>query len=494
MDLNPLSILGKGLVKGVSEAVIWVMTLLWNASLTLLELAFRISDTFASPDLSQEGPLRSILGTTLWLSASLATLLALVQLTVALVRRDGQSLGRIFLGIVQYALVWGSFTSVWAALVVSASSLQKAILQQTLHADGLAGFTTEVSWPRDITDATLATILAVTSVFLIIPATFMIITMAVFRGAALIVLAAVTPITAAGLLAQVGAPIFAKQARWGLAAVLMAPTEALVLGVGVQVANADIAGAGSSTPKAIGTGIIAAGVVVVAAVSPLALFRLLAWVDPGTPSGAALRQAWGSASGRILGNPVAGAGGGGGGEGSQNASSLGKAAAGAAVGGPTGAATAVAGDGRSGGEHQADSATQSRITSALGSFGAGVKNVAGAGMRMADLSADIYGGAGIGSPGYSMSPADQAATSTDTGTPRRRTPPQQAQTAPSQPRPPAPNTGGSTSPTPAPGGPVSPQPGGAPRPGAPGAGGQNSAPGSGAQPGSRGSGQKGSGK
>ncbi len=207
-------------------------------------------------------------------------------------------------------------------LVVSASSLQKAILQQTLHADGLAGFTTEVSWPRDITDATLATILAITSVFLIIPATFMIITMAVFRGAALIVLAAVTPITAAGLLAQVGAPIFAKQARWGLAAVLMAPTEALVLGVGVQVANADIAGAGSSTPKAIGTGIIAAGVVVVAAASPLALYRLLAWVDPGTPSGAALRQAWGSASGRILGNPVAGAsGGGGGGEGSQNASS-----------------------------------------------------------------------------------------------------------------------------------------------------------------------------
>ncbi len=55
-----------------------------------------------------------MLPTTLWIGAALAAIMMFVQLTLALVRRDGESIGRILLGIAQFGLVWVAYLGVAA--------------------------------------------------------------------------------------------------------------------------------------------------------------------------------------------------------------------------------------------------------------------------------------------------------------------------------------------------------------------------------------------
>ena len=120
-----------------------------------------------------------------------------------------------------------------------------------------------------------------------------------------------------------------------------------------------------------GEAVIGCVVIAIGACCPLVLFRLLAFVDPGTASGAALRQSWSDAGGMtgLLGG-------------------RGKPSAGGS------AARSPAADGRSGGEAGAESQTQNRLLSALGPVG-----LAASGARAVDIGSDILGYAGVGSPG-----------------------------------------------------------------------------------------------
>jgi hypothetical protein len=215
-----------------------------------------------------------------------------------------------------------------------------------------------------------------------------------------------------------------------------------------------------------GMAIVGCIVIAIGAVCPLVLFRLLAFVEPGTPSGAALRQSWSDAGGMsgVL-------------RGGTQASS------------PSSAATASSSDGRAAGESSAESQTQGRLAAAMGGFG-GLGEALGTGMRAAtsfahkaaDIGSDVLGGAGVGSPGYSMTPTDEryprtsgyrstggvngpdaggpADSSGDSGPNTRPLPP-----TPPLPGPPTPGTGG-----PRPDGPAGPAPGGAGGAGAAGAG------------------------
>jgi type IV secretion system protein TrbL len=393
-SLNPLKVLGNTIVGSVTDAWTTAMLALWQAGLWMTKWVFGIVGALSTPDVSADGPLREILGTTLWISAKLALILMFVQLIVALVRRDGQSIGRVVLGVLQYGFVWACFLGCAAGFVTAAAGLEKGILRATLGVDVLSAYDLTAGWARDSVDAAAATILGITSILLLIPAAFFGLLIGLVRAAALIVLVAVMPITAAGLLAEATKPIFWKGLRWFIAGVLMSPSTALVLGTSVQVSKGVVHGAGDSTAAAIGTSLVGAVLVAVAVVCPLALFRLLAWVDPGTPSGAALRQSWSDAGG------LAGLTGGW------------SAASGGLIGGAamsSGAARQVGEDGRSAGEATAESATRSRLATAMSAFGSGIQVASTAAMRAGDLAADILGGAGVGSPGYSMTPADERA-------------------------------------------------------------------------------------
>jgi hypothetical protein len=406
IDINPLHWAGDAASAAVGDAWKAAMTGLWSAALWILKLAFRIVDAFTTPDLSPSGPMGAVLPTTLWLGAALAVVMMFIQLTLALIRRDGQSLGRIFLGLGQFGLVWVGYLGIGAVLVTAAAGLTHGILQSMLHVRVMADFDFSETWPHTVADVTLATVLGVLSLLVVIPAAFFYIVIMLVREAALIILVATAPISAGGLVSDVGKVWFWKTLRWFFSCLLISPMAALLLGIGVRLSEGvisppnanqfahtsgnsveDVMSLGNAINTAhAGMAIIGCIVIAIGAVCPLVLFRLLAFVEPGTASGAALRQSWSDAGG--LSGIVSG----------------GKPPIGGA------AATQSADDGRSGGEAGAESQTQSRLASAMGTFGTGTQLVTSIANRAIDIGSDVLGQAGIGSPSYSLTPTDERST------------------------------------------------------------------------------------
>jgi len=413
IDLNPLHWLGDAASSAVGDIWKSAMTGLWSAALWCIKTAFQLIDSFTNPNLSSGGPMREVLPTTLWIGATLAGIMLFVQLTLALVRRDGESMGRIFIGIGQFGLVWVGFLGMAAGMVAAAAGLSKGILSSMLHVQSLHEYNFDTGWPHSIDEITLATVLGVLSLLLVIPAAFFYILIMLVREAALIILVATSPIAAGGLVSDVGKVWFWKTLRWFFSCLLISPCAALLLGIGVKLSE----GAINQTPppcapnncdnfdwllahsKAMsdwqhannsstaGMAIVGCIVIAIGAVCPLILFRLLAFVEPGTASGAALRQSWSDAGGM-----------------SGIMSGGGKQSSGSS------AATASSSDGRSGGESGAESQTQGRLAAAMGAFGTGMQVATSIAHKAADLGSDVLGGAGVGSPGYSMTPTDERAS------------------------------------------------------------------------------------
>jgi hypothetical protein len=206
----------------------------------------------------------------------------------------------------------------------------------------------------------------------------------------LIVLAAMTPVVAAGLVADAGRPWFWKSLRWFHAAAFTPVLMVLMLGVGVQMTSGVAYGRADTVQHAIGTAVPGVLLIVIACFAPLALFKLLAFVDPTTNSGAALRtglSATDTMGGFLAGHP------------------------GAAGSGATEASSASR-EGRSSGEAAADDATAGRFSQAqtglLRSVGGGVGTVAAAGVNLMDRAAstatavgsDLTDQMGVGHPSY----------------------------------------------------------------------------------------------
>ncbi|CCH88531.1 conserved membrane protein of unknown function [Modestobacter italicus] len=395
IDLNPMNWLGDAASAAVADVWKAAMVSIWSAGLWLLTLAFKVIDAFTTPDVSAAGPMGAVLPTTLWLGASVAVTMMFVQLTVALIRRDGQSMGRVLLGIGQFGLVWVGYLGVAGGLVAAAAGLSRGILQAMLHVDSLSAFDPGSSWPREVVDATAATVLGLSSLLLLIPASFFYLVISLVREAALIILVATAPIAAAGLVSDSTKTWFWKSLRWFFSCLLIAPTAALVLGIGVQLSAGVVAGDGDSTAAAAGTAVIGAVLVAIGALCPLVLFRLLAFVDPGTASGAALRQSWGEAGG------------------------LSGLVSGGKEGTGSGAAAQSGGDGRSQGEAAAEAQSASRLGSMFGAVGgavgAGTGAAASVAHRAVDIASDVLGSTGVGHPGYSMTPTDQRSSRRSSG-------------------------------------------------------------------------------
>jgi hypothetical protein len=204
------------------------------------------------------------------------------------------------------------------------------------------------------------------------------------REAALMLLAATSPISAGGLLSEGTRAWFWKTLRWFIAALMIAPLCALILGIGVKITHATIEGNGDKTAAAVGMAVVGCILILIGAICPLILFRLLAFVDPGTSSGAAMRASLAANGGLVglLGGGSAAAGGDGGG------------AAG------SGAARMQDGQGRSEGEASAASATQSRFSAMMGPLGqvmqTGATVLSSVGSKAASIGSDVLGSTGVG--------------------------------------------------------------------------------------------------
>jgi type IV secretion system protein TrbL len=387
LDINPLHWLGSAAVGAATDTWKAAMIGLWTAGVWLLQLAFKLIDAFTTPDVSATGPLAAVLPTTLWLGLFVVSITLAMQLAVAVVRRDGKSLGRIVIGICQFGVVWIGYLAVAGLLIAAASGLTTGLLSSMLHIPSWSAYAGSNTWPRQLDDTAAASVLGLSALFLLIPASFAYVLIMLVREASLILLLATAPIAAAGLVNDTTKMWFWKTLRWFLASLLIAPAAALILGVGTSLSNGVISGAGTDTVAAAGTAVVGCVLVMIGALCPMTLFKLLAFVDPGTGSGAAMRQSMSDAGG--LGGLLGGG---------KNASS----SAG------SGAATATSGGGQSQGEASAQAQSASRMSKMLGPIGTGIGMATSMATRAADLTSDILGQAGVGDPGYSMSFADNA--------------------------------------------------------------------------------------
>jgi type IV secretion system protein TrbL len=409
-DLNPLHWLGSAASAAVGDVWKAAMTALWSAGLWVLGLAFKIIDAFTTPDLSAGGPLARVLPYTFAIGAFVAVLMAFIQIGIALYQRNGQSIARVMVGTVQFGFVWVGYVAIAAILVTATAGLTQGLLEALLHVKGFSGVPATANWPTKIDDTVVATVLGLCTVFVIFPAAIGYVLLMLVREAALLILASTSPIAAGGLLSESTRAWFWKSLRWFIASLLMAPLAALVLGIGIQIcegtiepppkptlppqchgnplsSNACLKAAGqvanNVTTQQVGMAVTGCIIILIGAICPLLLFRLLAFVDPGTPSGAAMRASFAANGG------LAGLLGGKGASGGADSETAG-----------TGAATKQDGSGTSAGEASADSQTAGRFSSVLGGagqvMGAGMQAVGKVTSRAAAIGSDVLGSAGVG--------------------------------------------------------------------------------------------------
>ena len=364
------------------------MLSLWAAGLWVLRFALDIMDRFLTPDISSDGPAADVYKTTFWAAGALVLIMTLIQLGVSAFQRDGKSLARVLIGGAQFTMVWATWITHGVAVLAACAGLTRALMKGLLNIDTWSQWKPMPNYDfgKDGIEVALATVLGILGLFLWVAAIGHFVVM-LTRAAALLILTAVTPIAAAGLVSEAGRAWFWKSLRWFHAAALTSVLSVLVLGLGIKLTTGTAQGATASTEAAVGTAFPGVMQILVSVVAPVALFKLLAFVDPGTSSGAAMRAGMSSAGG-LQGLLGGGAGG--------------------QQGGTTSAASASTNSGQSQGEAQSNEATAVRFGSAMSALGGGAGSVFAAGLRMAthvgavgaSVGVDEINRAGVGNSSY----------------------------------------------------------------------------------------------
>ena len=382
---NPFEAIGDVIAKAAADAWTAAMLAVWNSGLFVLRIVLTFSELFLTPDLSADGPGKDVYAFTLWLALAMVVILAMIQLGAAAFKREGKSLARAFIGSGQFVLVCACWFGYCVMIIAACGALTKALMKSLLKVQ---------SWPDwdplgglgidDITDAGVATALAFLGIFLWLAAIGHVLVY-LARAASLLVLTATGPLAAAGLVSDFTRSWFWKSLRWFHAAAFTPVLMVMVLGIGVQFANGVAAHLAEDTAKAFGTALPAVMTILISVVAPLSLFKLLAFVDPGTPSGASFRQGM-AIQGGLQGLLGGGAGG-------------------------SSAASSTDANGRSSGEQSAEASTGDRFSKstqgALGSFGpvgqalsTGMGWINSAGAKATSLMSDETNQAGVGQSTY----------------------------------------------------------------------------------------------
>ncbi len=334
---NPFDPLGSVASRIVVDAWTASMLAMWNSGLWTLQVILGWAEALLTPDLSETGAAGELYRVTFWIAASLLSLLGLVQIGIAAAKRDGRELARAGIGLVQFALVWVAWIGYTVLIVAAAGGLTRSLMPTLL---GVSSWREWQGWKpldaKDVTDAAVATVLGVLGV-LIWVAAIMQVVMMLARSVALVVIVATTPIAAAGLVTGGTKVWFWKSLRWFHAAAFAPVVIVMVTGIGMKLASGVAAGQASGLLASVATAIPAIVLIGIASVAPMALFRLLAFMDPGTASGAAARAGLSSVGG------VQGLLRGGSGAGSAGSGAASTADAAGASAGEAGAETAAAG-------------------------------------------------------------------------------------------------------------------------------------------------------
>ncbi len=305
---NPFAKLGSTAAQIVTDGWTAMMLSFWNAGLWVLRLVLSWMDSWLTPDLSADGPAHELYQVTYWFAGVLVVIMLLVQIGIAAGRRDGKGLARAGIGLSQFLIVTAGWIGYTVAVTAAMGGLTRATMQSLLNVTSWNSWQPWTTFdPKQVTDAALATVLGGMGLLVWIAAIGHLLVI-LARDAALIVLVATGPIAAAGLVNETTRSWFWKAFRWFHAAVASPLLVVIVTGVGMKFAEGVAAGKAGTVEASVGTVLPAAVLICIAVISPVALFKMLAFLDPGTSSGASMRsgmQAMGGLQGLLSGKPGA---------------------------------------------------------------------------------------------------------------------------------------------------------------------------------------------
>jgi len=283
---DPFSALGNVLGGGVKDLAGGVFNALsqwlWGAGLEILKAGVGLADKFGSVNLDvHSGPMAAVWSVTLPIGLAIAGCIFYFSLATVPFQGRGGVL-RAVRGIGQFGVALAGSIGAFASLLALADAFTSFILSKGLSSANFDEAFTHTGFSDVTANAVKGGALALMSLFGVIPIGLGFAFENVMRAATIYLLAAVIPITAAGLLSGNTASWYWKTAHWMMAAIAMKPVMALALALGVG-----IAGGGQGLVALI----VGLAVLFVALFAPLALFRLFAFASEKATDG--FKSGWG---------------------------------------------------------------------------------------------------------------------------------------------------------------------------------------------------------
>lgn len=286
----------------VKAGIIAVLEEVWAAGLSLLRGSLGLADELTTLNVpatfargAGSGGLHEVWGAVWWLAIVIAIGLFFAQLIMVAVR-GGRGMARAVTGPAQFGLALAFVLSLTGAVVAAADGITHGLLELGLGSGDFtqvvtpktgqegrgvgAVFTEDPNLGEGLTDMTRAVIMAFAGIFGSIAAAGFAAELVV-RQAIILLLVAVSPIAAAGLVSGVTSSWWWRTARWLAAAILLEPALALSLVIGVGIL---------SSATGIAALLVGAGVLLSSLFCPWAVYKLLAFVDPATGAGTELRS------------------------------------------------------------------------------------------------------------------------------------------------------------------------------------------------------------
>ncbi len=284
---DPFSALGNVLGGGVKDLAGGVFNALsqwlWGAGLEILKAGVGLADKFGSVNLDvHSGPMAAVWSVTLPIGLAIAGCIFYFSLATVPFQGRGGVL-RAVRGIGQFGVALAGSIGAFASLLALADAFTSFILSKGLSSANFDEAFTHTGFSDATANAVKGGALALMSLFGVIPIGLGFAFENVMRAATIYLLAAVIPITAAGLLSGNTASWYWKTAHWMMAAIAMKPVMALALALGVG-----IAGGGQGLVALI----VGLAVLFVALFAPLALFRLFAFASEKATDG--FKSGWSS--------------------------------------------------------------------------------------------------------------------------------------------------------------------------------------------------------
>ncbi|MDR1791289.1 MAG: hypothetical protein LBR20_06515 [Propionibacteriaceae bacterium] len=275
-----------GILMGIWKAVLFVYQLVMGFGLNLTD---NLDEQIAFTEFS------------VWIASGVAVILAIVQIGKTAQQQNGKPLAELLWGIGKLLLFCVAFMAYAKGMIDATNILSSGLLKEIGDngtfvslwietSDSNAAVTADADWTSKI-NLVQAFMLVLISPLVLLGSLTNLVTMIVMAGA-IVVIVATSPICAAGLVNESTSSWCWKSLRWFHAAVFAKPLILFIQHLAIQfTTKQDWPGGTPTVESALDQTFVGIGLMLVAAISPMALFKLLAFVDPSTSSGAQLRAA-----------------------------------------------------------------------------------------------------------------------------------------------------------------------------------------------------------